>query len=75
MNPLVPTALDAVWMVLALAAFALSVTALVSVARARECRLGERLLWAVLVIVVPIIGPSAWFIAGRAPARAGARSE
>lgn len=71
-NPLVPAAVDAVWAVLAVVAFALAVAALVSVARsARELTSRQALAWTLLVVLVPALGAAGWFAIGR---RAALRS-
>lgn len=47
------------------AAVLLLVAALVSVWRARAHSRRARIVWTVVVIVLPIVGPLAWFATGR----------
>ncbi|MFJ3383421.1 MULTISPECIES: PLDc N-terminal domain-containing protein [unclassified Curtobacterium] len=62
MDPLSPTVLDGVLTAVSLVALLLALAALVSLIRSRAIA-GRRLLgWALVVILVPIIGPAAWFV-------------
>lgn len=68
-NPLVPTAYDLVWSAIAIAALILLVIALVSIGRNRRALTSmQALVWTLLAVFVPVIGPVAWLLAGR-PAR------
>lgn len=75
MNPLVPAAYDIGWAVVALVAFALAVWAIVSLSRG-AARLPSLtvVLWAVVILLVPVLGPVAWLAAGRRAGRGVARS-
>ncbi len=66
MNPLMPAAYDLVWSAVALVAFGLVVWAIVSLSRrARPLPSRVVLMWALVIVVVPILGPVAWLAAGR----------
>lgn len=63
MNPLAPTPLDGTMMVVAIIAFVLAIAALISLIIAAPKLSGWRLLgWALVVLLVPIVGPAAWFV-------------
>jgi uncharacterized membrane protein YhaH (DUF805 family) len=65
-NPLVPAGYDIVWSVIAIVVFALMVTALVLLARnARRLTATQALVWTLLIIFVPVIGPVSWMAIGR----------
>jgi hypothetical protein len=65
-NPLLPTAYDVVWTVAVVAIIALLVIALVSVARtAKRLSSIHSLVWTLLIIFVPVVGPLAWLFIGR----------
>jgi NADH:ubiquinone oxidoreductase subunit 6 (subunit J) len=69
-NPLIPQAYDVVWSVVAVAMLVLFVVALVSLVRsARALGAGPTALWAVLLVLVPLIGPVVWLTAGRTSVR------
>ncbi|SOC88093.1 Phospholipase_D-nuclease N-terminal [Curtobacterium sp. 314Chir4.1] len=65
MNPLVPSALDGVLTIGSLVALILALVALISVLRATFPSGWRQLAWALVVLVVPYIGPLAWFVARR----------
>lgn len=65
MNPLVPTALDGVLMSLSLAALVLALAAFISMIRTGWATGWCFLAWVVIVFLVPVIGPAAWFLRGR----------
>ena len=48
---------------------ALTVTALWQALRSRAHTGGEQLLWALVIVVAPVLGSIAWFVLGRAPRR------
>ena len=66
MNPLIPTAYDVVWTTVMIVVLVALVAALVSIARAAK-RLSVRqlLVWTLLAILVPLIGPLTWLFIGR----------
>ncbi|WP_026918486.1 PLDc N-terminal domain-containing protein [Gordonia shandongensis] len=53
-SPLVPLWVDAAWLV----AVVLLVVALVMLVRTRRLSLGERLGWAAVIVVFPVLGPA-----------------
>ncbi len=64
-NPLLPAGYDIAWSAVALVAFALLVVALVSVGRAKSLTPGQGLVWVLVSIFVPIVGPGSWLLVGR----------
>lgn len=65
MNPLVPTALDGVLMTVSVVALITALTAVISLLRSAS-RTGLPLLaWVLVVLLVPFVGPGAWFAARR----------
>lgn len=69
-NPLVPAAYDLAWSGVALVVLALLVVALVSLARsAKGLTSGQALVWTLVAIFVPVLGPLAWLFIGRPSAR------
>lgn len=70
LNPLIPTAYDVAWTAAVVVALALLVIALVSIGRNRQTLTSlQALVWTLLVILLPFVGPLAWLVAGR-PGRA-----
>lgn len=63
MNPLVPTVLDGVLMAVGLAALLVALAAFVSLIRCATTSGWRLLAWALVVLLVPIVGPAAWFVA------------
>ena len=71
MNPLIPAGYDIAWSLVTTLVIALTIAALFSLARsAKLLTTGQALLWAVVVLAVPLLGPVAWFGAGRRSATA-----
>ena len=70
-NPLVPATYDIVWMVVTVVAVILMIVALVSIARASK-RLNSvlALIWTLVVLFVPVVGPAVWLAIGRRAADA-----
>lgn len=65
-NPLLPTAYDIAWTVAAALAAVLAVIALVSITRrARLLSWPQAVIWTLIVILVPMLGPLAWLSVGR----------
>lgn len=65
-SPLLPTAYDLLWSLVLLCYLALVVGALVSLGRSgRGLGPGMTLVWAALILLLPLLGPAAWFFAGR----------
>ena len=65
-NPLLPATADIGWSIFVLAVVVLLVVSLISVGR-RSSGLGAlaTAIWVVVVILLPVLGPLAWFVAGR----------
>lgn len=61
-NPLIPTAFDVVVMVVWLVICAYTVVAFVSAARDRRVVGIRFLLWFLIIFLLPVIGPTAWFV-------------
>lgn len=65
-NPLLPASSDLLWSVVVVAAIALGVAAFVGISRrARTTPLAVSLTWIAIVLLLPVVGPLAWFVAGR----------
>ncbi|WP_062073584.1 PLD nuclease N-terminal domain-containing protein [Demequina sediminicola] len=65
-SPLLPTTYDVAWTVVAVATLAFAVVALVSVARRASLMSSSAVaLWCLLILVVPVVGPVMWFVAGK----------
>lgn len=65
-NPLIPAWYDIVWSVTAVVVVVLLVVALVSLARAaRTLSAGQSLVWTLVAIFVPVLGPLAWLFIGK----------
>jgi len=62
-NPLLPSALDIAWGVVALVVLVLTVVALVQIVRRRRA-LGAQsaIVFVLLVLVFPVIGAISWFV-------------
>jgi hypothetical protein len=72
-NPLIPAAYDIVWSGLALVLLALLVVALVSLGRsAKALTSTQTLVWTLVAIFIPVLGPLAWLFIGRPSALAAA---
>lgn len=65
MNPLAPSAADAMGSVIAVLVVVLAIVAIVSLSRCRGLSPRQALLWALLIVLVPVLGPLAWLVAGR----------
>lgn len=63
MNPLVPTALDGVLMTVSLIALFLALAAFISLMRSGSTSGRRLIVWTLVVLFVPIIGPATWLIA------------
>ncbi len=65
-GPLVPAGSDVAWSLVIAAALVLLVTALVSIGRrSKRLTASQALLWTLLAILLPVIGPIAWLVVGR----------
>lgn len=54
-----------------LAAVVLFIAALVSIVRAPRASTGERVIWVLVVLILPLLGSIVWFAVGRRFATAG----
>lgn len=73
-NPLLPAGYDIVWSVVTVIVIALTIVALVMLARSAKHLTGAQALgWTAVVLFVPVLGPVAWLAIGRRgePARRG----
>ena len=65
-NPLIPAGYDIAWWVIAVLLLALTVVALVTLARsAGRLSPTQALVWTLIVLFVPLVGPIAWLTIGR----------
>ena len=65
-NPLLPTGYDVVWTAISILLVALVLVALVSIAQtAKRLTSAQALIWTLVTIVVPVVGPIAWLSIGR----------
>ncbi len=65
MNPLIPTEYDVAMSVLAVAAMLFTLCAFVSMVRDRNATGVTFLVWLLIVVLAPVLGPAAWFCCGR----------
>ncbi|WP_241248974.1 PLD nuclease N-terminal domain-containing protein [Agrococcus sp. KRD186] len=70
-NPLLPAGYDLIWSGIVLVVVVLAVTALWQALRSKHYSGGQQLMWALLIVVAPVLGALAWFVLGR-PSRATA---
>ncbi|ANJ27356.1 PLDc N-terminal domain-containing protein [Agromyces aureus] len=64
-NPVIPVWFDIVWSAAAVIAIALTVVALIVLARtAKRLPLNHALIWTMVVLFVPVLGPIAWLAIG-----------
>ena len=65
-NPLIPAGYDVAWSVITVLVIALTIVALISLARAAN-HLSRRqaLGWAAFTLLVPVLGPITWLTVGR----------
>jgi hypothetical protein len=54
-----------------IAAFVLFVAALISIVRAPRASAAERVIWVLVVLILPLLGSIVWFAVGRRFATAG----
>lgn len=65
-NPLIPAGYDIAWSLVAFVTFALTVVAIVSLMRiARRLTTTQAVVWVVVVVFVPLVGPLSWLFIGR----------
>ena len=63
MNPLIPTAYDVAWSVIAFAVATYVIVALISLMRDANATGARFLLWFAFILLVPIVGATFWFVA------------
>lgn len=63
-EPVMPPSMGILGFVLILNAV-LFISALISIARNRTYTSGGTVVWALIVLVVPVLGPGLWFVLGR----------
>jgi len=69
-DPLVPATYDLIWSGLVVVSLGLAVWAMVSLARrAGGLSVPIVLVWALVILLAPILGPIAWLAAGRRAGR------
>lgn len=60
-NPLIPAGYDIAWSIVAFVVFALMILAVVSLARsAKHLTATAALVWTLVVLFMPVLGPVAW---------------
>ena len=65
-NPLLPAGYDIAWTIISILLIALVIVALVSIARtAKRLTSTQALIWTLVTIFVPVVGPIAWLSIGR----------
>lgn len=64
-NPLFPPEYDWAWNALIFLVTALMLAALVDVMSLRKATLLKAAEWVALIVVLPIVGPTIWFVYGR----------
>lgn len=64
-NPLLPTSWEFMTLLLGGALIALLVVAVISLSRDRYYTPGQRLLWLLVILVAPVLGPVLWLAVGR----------
>jgi asparagine N-glycosylation enzyme membrane subunit Stt3 len=64
-NVLLPAAYDITWALLVPLSVAAAIAALVHLIRRRDTTSTETALWALVVLLAPLLGPAVYFLAGR----------
>lgn len=64
-NPIVPTSWESTVLVVCGALVALLVVAVISLSRDRYYSPTQRLLWLLVILAAPVLGPLLWFAVGR----------
>lgn len=64
-NPIVPTHWEFTALLLGGALIALLVVAVISLSRDRRYTPAQRLLWLLVILVAPVLGPILWLTVGR----------
>jgi FtsH-binding integral membrane protein len=66
-NVLLPAAYDVVWSVALTVAVVLAGAALLHLGRRKDLSSAESALWALVVLLVPVVGPAVYLVGGRRP--------
>lgn len=75
-NPLLPAGYDIAWTTAFLLILALTILALVSIARAaKRLTSTQAMMWTLLVVLVPVIGSLAWLAIGRVTSLSAAQAD
>ena len=64
-NPIVPTSWEFTALLVSGALIALVVVAIISLSRDRHYTAAQRLLWLLVILVAPVLGPILWLALGR----------
>lgn len=64
-EPLMPAPLLGVWGFVMSAGVAVFVAALISVARNKKYASGGTVIWTLIILALPVLGPILWFLIGR----------
>ncbi|MEX5307617.1 PLD nuclease N-terminal domain-containing protein [Kocuria sp. CPCC 205258] len=64
-NPIVPTSWDFTTLLLGGTLIALVALAIISLSRDRHYTPAQRLLWLLVILAAPVVGPILWFAVGR----------
>ena len=65
-NPLLPTGYDSAWTAISMVLVALVFVALVSIAQtAKRLTSTQAMIWTLVTLFVPVVGPIAWLAIGR----------
>lgn len=70
-NPLIPTGWEVMVIIAGAIVAALFVGALISIARDRNQTPAGKLLWLLIVLALPVLGPIVWFLIGRTTSPTG----
>ena len=75
-NPLIPAAYDIAWWLIAAIVIALTVVALIVLARsAKHLTTTQALVWTLLILFVPVLGSVAWLAIGRRTGALASRNQ
>jgi hypothetical protein len=64
-NPIIPTSWELTTLVLGGALIALVLVAIISLSRDRHHTPAQRLLWLLVILAAPVLGPLLWLASGR----------
>ena len=70
-NPLIPTGWEVMVIIAGAIVAALFVGALISIARDRNQTAASKLLWLLIVLALPVLGPIVWLLIGRTTSPTG----